>query len=135
MTGTERSGWRDEDLSRRHRRWGYDINAVDLDLILAEYDEGRPVALIEYKHVRAARPDTTEPSYEVLNTLATNSNIPAMIVTYDPDGWTFRIAALNAIADDLELHAGWWTEHDYVDFLWQIRGRPAPPAVLRNCNG
>jgi hypothetical protein len=42
----ERSGWRDLELSGRHRRWGWDCPAVDLDFLFLEYDKGKAVALV-----------------------------------------------------------------------------------------
>ena len=36
----ERTGWRDEKLSQRHRMWGWDCPAVDIDfLLLGHADE------------------------------------------------------------------------------------------------
>lgn len=40
MSGPERTGWRDENLSRRHREWGFHCPAVDLGFLLIEYDTG-----------------------------------------------------------------------------------------------
>jgi hypothetical protein len=58
----ERSGWRDLELSQRHRAWGFDVPAVDIDYFLA-YDNGKAVALIEYKHERAQPQDFTSRNY------------------------------------------------------------------------
>ena len=53
-TTKERTGWRDERISQRHRLWGVECQAIDLDFLLveyrSEYDDIRPVAIIEYKH-------------------------------------------------------------------------------------
>jgi hypothetical protein len=64
MSAEERTGWRDEELSLRHRLyWGRDCPAVDVDFMLSdapemfddnfrlvEYYHSKPKALIEYKH-------------------------------------------------------------------------------------
>lgn len=63
MTAEERTGWRDQELSNRHRTWGHDCPAEDVDFLLdtqptmfndsfrlVEYYHARPKALIEYKH-------------------------------------------------------------------------------------
>ena len=44
----ERTGWRDEALSKRHRDWGWDCPAIDIDFLMIEYDKGKSVALVEY---------------------------------------------------------------------------------------
>ena len=49
----ERSGWRDEWISKRHRLWGFDCPAVDIDFLMLEYDRSVPCALIEYKEQHA----------------------------------------------------------------------------------
>ena len=45
----ENTFWRDGALSLRHKKWGYDLPALDMDFLMIEYDHGIPVALIEYK--------------------------------------------------------------------------------------
>ena len=32
----ERTGWRDEEISRRHRLWGVSCAATDIDFLLVE---------------------------------------------------------------------------------------------------
>lgn len=43
MSLMERTGWRDERLSRRHREWGFDCPMVDCDFIAVEFDHKEPV--------------------------------------------------------------------------------------------
>ena len=45
----ERTNWRDEALSQRHRQWGWNCPGLDLDFVFLEYDKGRAVAVVEYK--------------------------------------------------------------------------------------
>ena len=49
----ERTGWRDEELSQEHRKWGFDCPTVDIDFLMLEYDTGRASALVEYKNEHA----------------------------------------------------------------------------------
>ncbi len=58
MANFERSGWRDQWLSSRHRIWGPGICASDIDWMpYAEYtDGGQPVAVCDYKHKAATEP-------------------------------------------------------------------------------
>jgi len=44
----ERTGWRDLELSKRHRQWGWDCPGIDLDFLFLEYDRGKAVAIVEY---------------------------------------------------------------------------------------
>jgi hypothetical protein len=56
MSASERTGWRDESVSRRHRKWGFDCPATDLDFMLLEYNHGAPVAVVDYKHYKKSDP-------------------------------------------------------------------------------
>lgn len=101
MTAHERSGWRCEDISRRHREWGYNCPAVDLDFVVAEYNHGLPVALAEYKHERA-RFSTDHPTYNALRALADGFSVdgipkplPFFVARYCPRDWWFRVIPLN----------------------------------------
>lgn len=40
MTAQERTGWRDEEISARHRIWGVNCPAVDLDFLMGVGDDG-----------------------------------------------------------------------------------------------
>ena len=97
----ERTGWRCEAISRRHREWGYNCPAVDLDFVVAEYNYGKPVALIEYKEQRAAPPDTQHPTYQALIALADGYGggaIPCLIAVYCTEQWSFKVFPLNDAA-------------------------------------
>ena len=93
----ERTGWRDEALSGRHREWGFNCPALDLDFVMLEYNHGKPCALVEYKHKNAATPDTNHATYRALVALADERHepLPCFIAIYDPEGWTFRVIPLN----------------------------------------
>lgn len=94
----ERTGWRDSGLSQRHRYWGFNCPAVDLDFVMVEYNHGSPVALVEYKHKNAAQLDTSHPTYKALVALAdgySKGPLPCFIARYDPEVWTFSVIPLN----------------------------------------
>ena len=42
VSAGEWSGWRDQELSRRHQRWGFACPAVDLDFVLVEFGLAAP---------------------------------------------------------------------------------------------
>lgn len=74
----ERTGWRDIELSKRHRCWGWNCPAIDLDLVLLEYDRGKAVAIVEYKHERTPLQFPTHPSYQALIDLADRAGLPVL---------------------------------------------------------
>jgi hypothetical protein len=101
----ERTGWRCQAISERHRHWGYNCPAVDLDFVVAEYNHGKPVALIEYKEKSARAPALSHPTYRTLCALADGygdkaGGLPFMIVFYCPEDWWFRVIPVNQAAKD-----------------------------------
>lgn len=133
----ERSNWRDEDLSRRHREvWGFDCPMVDIDFVVAEYNRSKAVAIIEYKIDKGVQePNRKSPSYEVLSGLATAAGIPFFDVLYSHASaadWWFRVTAINDIAKQ-----GWtlpgdvMNELEFVTFLYQLRGMAPDLETLR----
>ena len=124
---TERTGWRCEAISRRHREWGYNCPAVDLDFVVAEYNHGKPVALIEYKDHHARQPDLLHPTYQALIALAdgySGGAIPCLIAVYCPEQWWFRVVPLNEVARIHYAHirsSETLTEQRFVRSLYLLR--------------
>ena len=85
VTSTERTGWRDERISLRHRQWGDDCPAMDLDFLMLEYDRGKAVAVVEYKHERAAPLRTGHPSLRALTDLGDRAGLPVFVTRYSDD--------------------------------------------------
>lgn len=111
----ERSGWRDESISRRHRLWGISCSAVDLDFLLLEFNYQEPVALVEYKHASATVRGLQSGRYAALSNLCdgfhkldgvsfVHSPLACLIAFYDPETWIFRVEPLNARARDHYKH-------------------------------
>lgn len=95
---SERTGWRDSELSLRHREWGFNCPAVDLDFVMLEYNHGKPCALVEYKHTRAQKHDPSHATYRALIDLADNYRpgpLPCFVAVYDPEFWSFLVYPLN----------------------------------------
>lgn len=119
----ERTGWRDEAISARHREWGFNCPAVDLDFFVAEYNLGKPVALIEYKHFRARPPVLEHATYRAIIDLANNHRrgpLPFVIAFYWPEVWAFKTTPVNDAArrhfiDDI------YSERDFVRVLYRMR--------------
>jgi len=140
MTAHERTGFRDEALSRRHREWGYDCPATDVDLLLLEYDRGLPAAVIDYKH-RSSQVALAEqtPNLSALGSLydRDGKQLPFFVVYYDPDTWAFKFYPMNE-------QARWrcgdspgpfvCDERGWVSWLHYLRGRIADEKTLSTRN-
>lgn len=117
----ERSGWRDESLSRRHREWGFNCPAVDLDFLMVEYNLGKPVGLVEYKHHQARMPSLNHATYRALSELATVANLPFVIAFYWPSSWAFRVYPVNNLSQQHFTDPEDFTERDFVRRLYKLR--------------
>lgn len=126
----ERTGWRDENLSERHRRWGWNTPCVDLDFLFLEYDKGKAVALIEYKHENARAQYASHPTYQALIDLGTRAGVPVFACRYAGDFSWFKIVSLNDIAKEWLPKRQEMTEAELVSFLYHIRGYSVPQSVL-----
>lgn len=120
----ERTGWRDEAISSRHRVWGFNCPAVDLDFLVAEYNVGKPVALIEYKHNLAWIPNLQHATYRALSDLADgyrDAPLPFLVVFYWPDLWAFRVLPVNTVAHEHFITGDTFSEREFVRRLYRLR--------------
>lgn len=122
----ERTGWRDLGLSRRHRQWGWDCPAVDLDFLFLEYDRGKAVALVEYKHENAQLQYATHPTYQAMVDLGTRAGVPVFGVRYAADFSWWKVIPLNGDARERLPQRADMTERDWVTFLYKLRGYEPP---------
>ncbi len=122
----ERTGWRDQELSLRHRAWGWDCPAVDIDFLMVEYDKGEPVAVVEYKHENAPPQSPSHPSYRALVKLADRAGLPMLFVRYAADFSWFRVTPLNDCAMAILPARLTMTEQEWVTLLYRLRGREVP---------
>lgn len=120
----ERSGWRDLSLNDRHRKWGWDCPATDLDFI--EYDNGRAVAIIEYKNEFAAPAKAASANVQALIDVGRRARLPVFGVRYAHDFAWFKVKPLNSWAAGFLPETKEMTEKEYVALLYRIRGRPLP---------
>ena len=137
MSMYERTGWRDtERISKRHRMFGYNAPAVDLDFPLVEYDRAEVKALVEYKHEEAAPVFLNNPSIRALADLGTKAGIPAFVVRYKDNFSKYKVTAINELAVSiLHKECKVMFEADYIRFLYQLRGyNDVPERVIRNIN-
>lgn len=127
----ERTGWRDEAISTRHREWGFDCPAVDIDWLAIDYDQGIPVALIDWKAIGAKNPNLNAVNYRVLRWVANKCFIPFLIVFYDSEKWCFHTIPANYYAKQ-EYENRWMSEREFVTSLYRLRGRTIPPELYQH---
>ena len=132
MVAEERTHNRDLSLSERHRKWGWDCPAVDLDFLFLEYDKGKAVALVEYKHENARPQYATHPTYQAMIDLGTRANIPVFACRYTGDFRQWNIVPLNTNAKAVLPERKTMTEREWVCFLYHIRGYEAPEGLFIN---
>ena len=130
MSSNERTGWRDEALSLRHREYGQNLPAVDIDFMLIEYDYSEPKALVEYKNQHAQPINVSKsPSILAMTNLANRAEIPAFLVRYADDFSWWKVLGLNDraclyLTDNLQL----MDEVEWVSILYAVRGLQMPEA-------
>ena len=146
MTSNEQHFKRDAWLSGRHRVWGRDVPAMDLDFVLAEYDRCVPVALVDYKHENAVI-NLESANTRTLTALGDMAGIPAFIVRYghsNQDGWWgdvaadsvpwFQVIPLNVYAHGQDMPSNdnntKLSELVYVSWLYDMRGRKIPQDIV-----
>lgn len=123
---SERTGWRDLEISQRHRAWGMNCPAVDLDFVLLEFNHGVPVAVVDYKHCAKADPleGLNEWAVKAMSALYNEDgeNLPFFVARYWPDTWSFKVLAMNDAAR--KWLPGTWvpmTEQQWVNGLHRLR--------------
>jgi hypothetical protein len=119
----EQKAWRDGAISARHREYGVNCPAVDLDFLLVEFHIGKPVALIEYKRFPTPLSLTSSATFRALLNLAEDRFVPLplLVVRYWPDIWAFEIARLNTVAEQHFTLGEILCERDYVARLYKLR--------------
>lgn len=130
----ERNGWRDMALSNRHRLWGWDCPAVDLDFLFLEYDRGEPVAIVEYKHENASPQSSAHPTYQAMIRLGDRAGVPVFAVRYEDSFTRWNVVPLTALARNWLASRRQMTEREFVAFLYRLRGYVAPEEMLDGLN-
>jgi len=122
----ERTGWRDQRLSARHRRWGWDCPGFDIDWLFVEYDNCKATALVEYKHEYAKPQTPTTATYKALIDLGDRAGIPVFAVRYADNFSWWRVVSLNDYARKFVPKKIEITEIEWVRLLYKVRGRELP---------
>ena len=126
---SERTGWRDEWISNRHRAWGWDCPMVDIDFLAAEYDQAKVVAVIEYKAAGAPIHDFTKANYRTLIGMSETLKVPFAVVRYHPTQSLFYVIPGNDRAKFAFTNQKIISEFEYVEQLYRLRKRETPEAI------
>lgn len=117
------------EMSKRHYKYGNWAGAIDIDFVLIEGSGAvaKPVAIIEHKHFmsnltlkNAEQPQTYQ--VRLLRNLANRADLPFFLARYWPDVWAYEVYPQNELAREFMASSREMTEHQYVQFLSQIRG-------------
>lgn len=92
---------------------------MDLDFLMVEYNLGKPVGLIEYKHHHARLPDLRHATYRALIELANAAQLPFMVAFYWPTNWAFRVSPVNDVAHEHFKTNEMMTERGFVACLYR----------------
>lgn len=120
-------------ISIRHREWGRNVPAVDLDMVAVEYDNALPVAVIDYKYGLGTVVNMGHASMRALGRFHSPAGapLPAFVARYAVDPWVFALEPLNTAGGQLlQAHSivprSVLEEDRFVGFIHALRGRPAP---------
>lgn len=131
----ERTNWRDAAISQRHRMYGWDAPALDIDFLMLEYDSGKPAALVEYKAQGAQAVKASHPSMQAIRTLANAAHIPFLVVFYSQvKNWCFHATPMNPFAQRYVPQPAYFSEREYVLLLYRLRNRACPSNILSQLN-
>ena len=133
MSKYERSGWRDEKLSKRHRDWGKDCPMADIDFLVIEYDCAVPKALVEYKHEQQSVENFLKylkgSNCKAIGHLGDMAQLPAFVVRYKDDLSAYHARPINAVAREWLPKPKTMAESEWVSFLYRLRGREIPQEI------
>ena len=124
----ERTGWRDKKISDRHREWGWNCPAVDIDFLLVEYDMNEPKGIVEYKNW-ATIGNVTGSTVSALKNLSDNAGLPFFSCIYRDDYSVFTVAPKNDLAKKYVKNTVDMSEIEWVRLLYKLRGRCLPSAI------
>lgn len=128
----ERTGWRDEGISRRHRLWGVTCAAIDIDFLLVEYNFNTPRAIVEYKNEHAPPQYLASSQYQVLKKLGDRAQIPVIAARYASDFSRFNVVPVNQSANEFLPKRIELTESEFVNLLYRMREVNLVPSDVLN---
>lgn len=125
--------WRDEEMSMRHHKYGYECAAISISFLEMHY--GTPVGLFEIKHESAGLWDLNSRSALAFIELANRAGLPAFYVVRANNFSWFKVTALNTNARKLfgRFVVKVLAEPEYISLLYSLRGLHLPPSTAQRC--
>ena len=127
-----------DSISDRHRGYGNNCPATNIDCLLYEYNHMQPVAIIDFKARRLAANDRTSFNARATANLCNMARIPFYLASYSNSEWSFILAPVNAIATQLMQKHGMtetkMSELQFVTFLYDLRGKRLPSETVQKLN-
>jgi len=128
MTIQQRSSFRHEDISLRHRRWG-PLGLCDIDAwYTLEMRRDIPVALVSYKREGYKEASESEMTSKGFIALGDAARLPVFEVIYSADMGTYLVDPKNSWAKNVE-DGGVMDEYAYVSLLYRLRRMNMPMSV------
>jgi|SRR5271157_417090 len=114
------------EMSLRHREWGLNCPAVDLDYLLIDFNHCVPVCILEYKYMTSP---TNDSNTTATLRLAEHCGIPYFGAQYNNRAWWFIVSAYRIgqgiVPGDEKKR---YNEQSFREFLYELRDR----AVAKN---
>lgn len=146
----ERTGKRNLHYNNRHRCWGFELTAMDVDFMEYDSKTGKPLALIETKFGLVKNVDLNEPAFDALCMLA-REEIPVFCLVYYPldasgqlvdagrptsdvESIQFVVAPVNRCAKQYVPSRKRMTEIEWVFILRQLHGLTGASNDLTLCS-
>lgn len=107
----------------RHREWGFDCPAIDIDFLLVEFDQAVAKAIVELKGENASPINPGHSSYRAIANLADRAGVPFFAVRYANDLTWYHVIPINPEAKTRLGQSTTMTEEEYKSFLYRLRGR------------
>lgn len=127
-----------DSISRRHRDWGWDCPATNLDCLMYEYNDHQPVVLLDYKCKLPNVRDRVISSTKAIRNLAIKANIPFFVVYYNNIAWSFQLDPIGAQAESTMRSVfeplQTISELQFVSFLYGLRKQPLPATIRDHLN-
>jgi len=125
-----------DSISARHREWGYDCPATNIDCLFVEYNHCQPVAILDFKGKSPSVRDRGTANARTIANLANRGKpLPFYNVYYDNHLWTFILDPINDKARELmpknAVDLTTMSEESFVRFLYDLRDEVVPSSIVK----
>lgn len=127
---TECTTFNNGTISERFRRWGLYKNETDIGFLTFEHENGKMIAIIEYKEANALKQYASNPTYRALIDLGDRAGLPVIVCRYSDNFSRYTAIPLNAEARKIIPNRTEYDEIGWVKELYRMRGREVPEEVL-----